>query len=108
MKFKPASDDELRKNGWEPKWIVVDPEREGPYAVTRDPGSACGHCGSPVIGWTVVNLEKACGVSTTWTHKEAEVAAHEHAYLLNLAWMEGHAAAECELLDRPAGEREGE
>ena len=93
MKFKPASDDELRENGWDPKWIVPDPDREGPYAVTREKDAVCGQCGNTTLGWSVINLATATGCGVTWTHDDGEVDAQEHASMLNYAWLEGHAAA---------------
>jgi hypothetical protein len=83
----------LRENGWDPQWIVRDPDEQGPYAVVRLNNARCGCCGGAVAGWTVLNLATATGTSVEWTHDEGEIDAQDHAGLLNAAWIEGHSYA---------------
>ena len=89
MLFLRATDDELREAGFDPQWIAPHEGEEGPFAPVRIFGLTCGCCGGSTSGWTVVNLETATGISTDWTHDEAETEADEHASMLNGAWLQG-------------------
>jgi hypothetical protein len=92
LKFTRATDKRFLEAGWDQAWIVDDPDQQGPYAVAREPGAHCAHCGGAVLGWTVIDLSTATGMGVSWTHDAGEVDATEHACLLNAAWSEGYAA----------------
>ena len=87
--FKRVTDDELREAGFDPTWLASYEGEDGPYTPIRVFGLSCGCCGGETGGWTVVDLETAVGISTDWTHAEAEAEAHEHASMLNAAWAQG-------------------
>lgn len=87
------SDDELRENGWDPKWVEIDTEAQGPYATVRIPDSPCPCCGAPHLAWSVLDLSTGTGISERWGAEDGGCEAQEKASELNYAWSLGFKAA---------------
>lgn len=91
MSYQRASDEDLRKAGYDPEWIIAhaqgDPD--GPYFAVCISKPICPACGQGGAEWTVLNVQTAIGGSHSWYGANAQYDAEEHAADLNAAWYEG-------------------